>query len=218
MAIRLANAPTEALEVLDDKAWRLDADRVGVFLRGRRATRVYRDERVDPRTIEQLIAIAQYAPSGHNTQPLSWTVISQPRDVENVAKATAKWMRDSLAQSSPYATLLNMQSMLATWDLGEDVICRNAPHMIIAHGPDSLPAGAHAAAIALTYLELAAVSRGLGTCWAGLVFVGAGISPELHGSLDLPNGQRCAGAILLGHPAVTYRRIPGRRAPSIHWR
>jgi nitroreductase len=81
-----------------------------------------------------------------------------------------------------------------------------------------LSSGSHGGAMAITYLEIAAVSLGVGTCWAGYVFIGAAHSPELHAALGLPNGQRCAGAVLVGRAAVAHLRIPARRSPTIHWR
>lgn len=59
---------------------------------------------------------------------------------------------------------------------------------------------------------------GAGTCWAGFVFIGVGVSPELHAVLGLPAGQPCAGIMMAGRPAVSYRRVPRRNQPRIDWR
>ena len=217
MAVSLAGSPPEQLEVLA-KDWRIEPRRVSQLLKGRRSTRAYRDEPLERSTIEALIQTAQYAPSGHNMQPLSWTVVYERANVRAIAEATIAWMRRSIAQGSPYATAFNMPHYVSQWESGNDQICRNAPHLIVAHAPEQLSSGNHGGAIAITYLEIAAVSLGVGTCWAGYVFIGAAHSPELHAALGLPNGQRCAGAVLLGRAAVAHLRIPARRSPTIHWR
>jgi nitroreductase/NAD-dependent dihydropyrimidine dehydrogenase PreA subunit len=217
MAMSRKEALSEDLEVLDED-FRIGPERVRQLLRGRRSTRDYREEPITRDTIEELIGTAQYAPSGHNMQPLSWTVVYERSQVRAIAEATVSWMRESVALETPYVSLMRIPEVLAGWESGRDVICRNAPHLIIAHGPEQQPSASHPAAIAITYLELAAASLGVGTCWAGFVFFGAAVSPKLHESLGLPNGQRCAGAVLVGWPALRHLRIPARRTPTISWR
>ena len=197
--------------------WRLDPRRVSRFLKGRRSIRVFRKEALPAETIAAMIGVAQYAPSGHNSQPLAWTVISGEAGVHRIADATAQWMRKSLAEGSAMATALNMPWVLRGWDAGQDVICREAPHLVITHTPEGLPSGSHAGAIGMTYLELAAQPFGVGTCWAGFVFVGTGVSDDVHRALGLPEGQRCAGIVMAGRPAVSYLRIPSRNQPRIRW-
>ena len=198
--------------------WQLDPERVGSLLKGRRSIRRFRPDAVSKEQLATLIGLAQYAPSGHNTQPLAWTVIGTAAEVRAIAEATIAWMRASVAQGTPLSAALEMPRLLDDWDAGHDRICRNAPHLIIAHAPAELPSGPLFAAIAMTYLELAAQPLGLGTCWAGFVLMGAGASEELHAALGLPDGRRCAGIMMVGCPAVTYLRIPSRNAPRIDWR
>jgi nitroreductase/NAD-dependent dihydropyrimidine dehydrogenase PreA subunit len=205
------------LEDLPD-GWQLDVERVGRLLKGRRSIRLFRKEALAQETLATLIGVAQYAPSGHNGQPLAWTVIGSAAEVRRVAEATVAWMRASLAQGTPLSVGLGMQRVLSAWDSGCDRICRNAPHLIIAHAPAGLPSGSHSAAIAMTYLDLAAQPLGVGTCWAGFVLIGAGASAEVHAALRLPEGRKCAGIMMAGRPAVTYLRIPARNPPSIEWR
>ncbi len=198
--------------------WQLDTDKVAYLLKGRRSIRAFRGEPLEQETIATMIRVAQYAPSGHNSQPLAWTVISARSEVRRIVETTAMWMRQVVAAGSPLAVALGLPKVLADWDRGIDSICRQAPHLIIAHAPASLQSGAHAAAIAMTYLDLAGQPLGAGTCWAGFVLVGAGASPEVHAALGLPAGQRLAGIVMAGRPAVAYRRIPQRNQPRIEWR
>jgi nitroreductase/ferredoxin len=198
--------------------WRLDPDKVAGLLMSRRSIRRFSVEPLPQETIAAMIGLAQYAPSGHNTQPLSWTVISGAPDVRRIAEATATWMRQVVAAGSPLAAGLRMHKVVSDWDRGIDSICRQAPHLIVAHASANLSNGAHTAAIAMTYLDLAGQPLGVGTCWAGYLLVAAGGSPEVHATLGLPAGQRCAGVVMAGRPAVTYRRIPKRNLPRIEWR
>jgi len=198
--------------------WRLAPETVALLLKARRSIRAFRGEPLARETIEAMLDVARYAPSGHNSQPLAWTVISGPANIGQITQATLAWMRQSVAAGSPLVPALDMQRNLRDWDQGKDSICRQAPHLVIAHAPEGLPSGAHAAAIAMTYLDIAGQPLGVGMCWAGFVFVGSGVSPEVHAALGLPAGRRCAGVAMLGRPGVTYRRIPARNQPTIEWR
>jgi len=216
-AVTLGNELPAALEPLRP-GWRLDAGRVGQLLRGRRSTRAFRAEPLPHPALAGLLATAQYAPSGHNVQPIQWTVLEDRAGVRAVAEATAAWMRRTVAAGAPLAGALGLPGLLAQWDDGRDVLCRGAPHLVVAHAPASDPGGTIAGAIAITYLELAAVSIGAGTCWAGYVFVAAGLAPEVSAALGVPEGRRCCGAALVGLPELEHLRIPARRAPTVLWR
>lgn len=72
-------------------------------------------------------------------------------------------------------------------------------------------------AIALTFAELAAVSYGLGTCWAGFVMMAAR-SEAAAAALRLPAGHKLLGAMMIGYPKVNYHRIPLRAEPQLTWR
>ena len=103
------------------------------------------------------------------------------------------------------------------WDFGIDVITRGAPHLIIAHAQkDSVPMGD--CQIALTYLELAAHSMGLGACWAGFVQAAIIFNPAVGEMLQLPEDHASFGALLIGHPKYKFSHIPMRNEAKIIWR
>ena len=72
--------------------------------------------------------------------------------------------------------------------------------------------------IALTYLELAATSMGLGCCWAGYFNAAAASFPPLIEALALPEGHQSYGAMMIGFPQYQYQRLPARNEPAITWR
>jgi len=74
------------------------------------------------------------------------------------------------------------------------------------------------AAIALAQFELAAVARGIGTCWAGFLMRTAKVYPPLHAALGLPEGHSVCGALMLGMPKYRYPRIPQRDGAKVEWR
>ena len=188
------------------------------FLRNRRSIRVYKDQRVPRQVLERLIDIARYAPSGHNTQGVQWLVIADPAELHRLSGLTVDWLRWLLENAREMALTMHIDRVVARWEGGYDVILRNAPAVIVAHGPKDDRVVAGSCTIALTYMELAATSMGLGCCWAGFFGAAGGTFPPMAKELQLPEGNQCFGAMMVGYPRYTYSRLPLRNAPRISWR
>lgn len=193
-------------------------EQVEHFLRHRRSIRNYNDKPVDRDTLEMLIKVASYAPSGHNLQPVNWLVIQEARAVRHLAELVSDWMRIVIEKSPDVAAALHLDRVISAWDNGTDRILRGAPHLVVAHAPNSIPPAQAACTIALTYLELAASAMGLGACWAGYFHSAAGTYGPLIETLALPNGHQCFGAMMLGYKKYQYKRLPLRKIPTISWR
>ena len=201
-----------------DRASLPDSRQVTQFLRARRSIRRYREDTLDRETLARLIDTARYAPSGHNFQPVQWLVVQSPEDVRRLAGLVADWMQHLIAEDSPMAAAMHMDKVVEAWDKGHDRICRSAPHLIVAHAAKANPMAPAAATIALTYLDLAAASMGLGACWAGYFNVAANVWPPLKEALELPEGHVPFGSMLVGRPTYRYQRLPLRNDPPIIWR
>ncbi len=105
--------------------------------------------------------------------------------------------------------------------MNHNAFLRGAPVLIVTHASKdfsvSLLAGIDSAN-ALSFLDLAANSLGLATCWAGYVYMMANTFPPVQAALALPEGHQAYGAMLLGYNKFKYHRIPVRKAPRIVWR
>lgn len=130
---------------------------------------------------------------------------------------TIDWLRELVQKNPELARMLQAKTLVRRWDSGRDVITRGAPHLIFAYAQKELnPVGdCH---IALTYLELAAYSMGLGACWAGFVQGAAIYYQALAQVLQLPEGHTSFGAMMIGYPKYTYACIPLRNDAEVIWR
>jgi len=216
-ACTLAAMPVESCPEVRPE-WQLSPEQAEHFLRARRSIRVYRDHEVEPGRIERLIRVARYAPSGINRQPVRWLVISGKEAVRALGAHVADWMRHLIAAKPEMARGMMLDRLVAGWDAGADLICRHAPHLVVAHAPKDDPTAPGACTLALAYFELAAPSFGLGACWAGYVHMAALHWPPLQAALALPEKHQLGGAMLAGEPRYRYHRLPLRREPEITWR
>ncbi len=188
------------------------------FLTSRRSIRRYKKNVMSHELLEDLIDIGRYAPTGSNKQQVYWTVFEKPSEVRRLVPLVIDWA-ELMAQKIPdQAIAQRMKSLVLAWDRGEDAILRGAPHLIVVHSQGDLPSAHADCVISLTYLELYAASKGLGTCWAGYFTAAANVFPPLREALGLPEGHRCFGAVMLGYPQYKYYRRPKRNAPLVTWR
>lgn len=188
------------------------------FLRNRRSIRSYKDKKVSNEVLEKLIHIARYAPSGHNSQTAEWMVYTNREDLNKFSKIVSEWMAWMVENLPDVALPLHMDRTLKRYEAGNDVILRNAPSLIIAHAPEVDQMAQTTCTICLSYLELAAMGMGLGTCWAGFLTAAAHYFPKMQEALDLPEGHKIFGAMMVGYPKFRYHRLPPRKDPKIIWR
>jgi len=208
--------PEECQPVNED--WLIGPEQVEHFLRYRRSIRNYKNKQVEQEILQKLIDVARFAPSGHNFQPVRWLVIYEQDEVQQMAAFVIDWMRHLIKEDSPLVAAMHLDRVVSFWEEGNDPICRNAPHVIVAHAHKEDRTAPAACTIALTYLELAASSFDLGACWAGYFNAAAILWPPMQLELGLPEGNVSFGAMMVGYPKFKYHRLPLRNDAEIMWR
>lgn len=195
-----------------------NAEQMELLLKGRRSIRRYKDEPVTKEIIEKLLDIARYAPSGINRQPVSWTVLMGKDKVHELGGLIVEWIEELLEAKNPMAISFRFDRLLGAWKNGEDLICRDAPCMVIAYGLKDDPMVPQSCTIAATYLELAAFGFGLGACWAGYVNMAINMSEKIKKFAGLSSQVTVGAVMMIGHPKYRYSRIPMRNPAKITWK
>lgn len=203
--------------VLKDRELKVSSAQIAQFLKGRRSVRAFRNEALGHDMLEELLNITQYAPSGHNARPVKWAVAATPEKVREVAELTANWMRAEVEEETAMASALHLAGIVRAWDAGTDIICRHAPALAIAHGPKRGITPKEDGVIAVTYLELAAASEGLGACWCGYVNMAANTDEALRRALGISEKSVAYGALMLGKPVRKSSGIPPRPKAQVNW-
>ncbi len=203
-------SPDECIPL--DEGWRLSPGQLEQLIKGRRSIRCFKPEPVERDVLEKLIEISRYAPTGMNTQSVYWKVYLDDKKVQRLSRAVVDWMGTLDGDE-----IHGIRGMLKAWEAGRDPVLRNAPHLIIAYGADDDRMVQPSSMIALTTLELAALSFGLGTCWAGFLFFAAKSSAEVAAALELPSGHHMCGGLMIGYPEFEYSRIPARNPARVTW-
>lgn len=188
------------------------------FLQNRRSIRRFKTKVPDRTLIKRMISMGCYAPSGHNRQPVKWSVFDDPENIMHMAGKAVDWMVNMLEThpESPQSPLL--KKVIQAWKNKQDLVLHHTPCLVIGYcqtvtGTESIDTAA-----AFSYLELAALSLGLGCCWAGVFLMAMKDWKPLRDVLDLPKGHEVYGAMLVGYPRYSFQRSSPRNSPDILWK
>ena len=201
-----------------DKDLQLSWEQAEQFLRSRRSIRVYKDKAVERQTMQKLIETARYAPTASNAQNVHWLVINGREQLKEFSGQTIEWMRRIIKAQPDSLPAAYFRPVVAGWEAEYDGILRNAPTLLVASAPSANLNGLVDCSIALSYLELAAMPLGLGTCWAGLLRSAMLNTPEMPQSMGLPKNHAWYYPMMIGYPKFEYHRLPERRQPPIIWK
>jgi len=179
------------------------------LLVSRRSIRTYKKRTADHTVLENIFSSSRYAPSAHNGQPVHWLMVEDPEEVQRLAGLVVTWMKE----------LKVFPGLVRAWDQGVDKVLRNAPHLAISHAdPTASEHPLEDCTLATCYLDLAAHSHGLGSCWAGFLVQAFQHYQPIIDALDLPENHQLYTALMLGYPKFRYRHIPQRDPLKITWR
>ena len=177
------------------------------LLRAPRSVRRYTRESVSRDLIVRLLDVTRHAPTAMNAQPVRWLVFDDRALLHELAGRIAEGLR-------AIGFYVDAAEAFAK---GHDNILREAPALVAAWADADAVMPAVDCTIALTTFAIAAHAHGLGTCWAGMLMATAR-QPWVAALLDIPAPGALYGALMLGHPRHTPRRLPPRNPLRATWR
>lgn len=200
------------------KKFALSTEHAEHFLRSRRSIRTYQDKPIERETLRKLIELARYAPTGSNSQLVDWLAVNSRSEVAKLTGMVADLMREMVKAGNPFAINYRLDQAVTAWENGVDIISRGAPALVVAHAPKEYGLAQVDCTSALAYLDLAAPTLGLGTCWAGFFMLALPQWKPLQVALALPEGHAAQGIMMVGYPKYRYHRLVPRNPPKIEWR
>ena len=214
----------------------IDTDTFIQFLRERRSHRHFKDKPVTRETLETLVDICRYAPTGSNVQDVEIIVTRDPEKIKLYSDLTidcfltlvepAREKLQELKAAGKQDTneyLFYQRNMergrlfeLAR-DAGFDPILHKAPAVMIFHSPSVTSTPKDNGVIASTTAALTARTMGLEACYIGLMEFAANGYPALVEALDLPEGHQVYSIIILGYPKLKFLRAVDRKPMAVRW-
>jgi nitroreductase/Pyruvate/2-oxoacid:ferredoxin oxidoreductase delta subunit len=203
------------------------------LMASRRSCRCFEPRRVERALLEDLVKIGATAPSGTNSQSWTFTVLPSRATVMKLGQAIGAffkrlnrmaanpWLRNGLRLIGQreladyyrdyYETVAEG---LADWEArGRDRLFHGATAAIIVGSGPGGSCPAEDALLATQNILLGAHALGLGTCLIGFAVSAMRKDARIKARLAIPRAENVHAVIAIGHPAVTYQRLTGRRKP-----
>lgn len=207
----LSICPTGALSFGDKKpenSLPVKYDDILNLIKSRRSIRQYKEEEINEEQLTKLKEMLPYIPTGCNSHALHFSIVEKKTVMEELKTRVNALLIKAISSKLVSPLTKKFGKYKDALQNGEDIIFRNAPHMIVVSSPLTAPCANVDPIIALSYIELYAQSLGLGTCWCGFAQICIKMFPEISEILDIPNGYKPVYAMLLGYSKVKYERIP----------
>jgi nitroreductase/Pyruvate/2-oxoacid:ferredoxin oxidoreductase delta subunit len=212
------------------------ADQVEALLLARRSIRRFKADPVPREILERLVAAAALAPVGLPPWEVGVVVYDTPEKVRALADVGAAEYEGLLKvmDNRVVRPLLNLhpnrqvrgwfqtfllplaREIAGAREKGEDRLLHGAAACLLFHS------SAHAdpvdAALACTAAMVEAEALGLGSCMIGALPGPLARSRDAMRRVGIPEGHVAKLALILGWPAITYRRTVRRALASVTWR
>lgn len=182
----------------------LDANRLLEAIAARRSMRRFSDEPVAEEDIARIIEAGRLTPTAKNAQDVSYVVLR-----DGIARFEAQAVR-LFRRVFPFVRLVN--SMARRTSIDDRFFFKGAPVAIVVVARNDIDG-----ALATSNMELMAQACGLGVLYSGYFSMAAAVSRALRRELGLSRGQKVVATLVVGHPAVRYRRTAPKEAATVRW-
>lgn len=188
------------------------------FLRAPRSVRRFEQRLVPRELLTSLLDAGRYPQTAKNSQGVHYHVV---RGRERVAQIHDLYFEivSTLSKDDPdYDILIRPVNVQRT--KGFDALLYNCPQLIFAVCNEKSTFDPRNAQFSLTFISLMAPSLGLGTCWGGQIQRLAGrkeYMSRFSALIGLKEDQRICGCMMVGYPAVAFRRYVERDPLQVSW-
>lgn len=209
----LAVCPVGALSILNKNPENSDnilpqynSDELLNLIKSRRSFRHFKDENLSSEVIGKLKNMLNWIPTGCNNHGLHFSFIEDKDVMKDFSNYTRGKLINLIKKYPKRGISRKFSRYKDALMSGEDVVFRNAPHMVVVSTPLNAPCINVDPIIALSYFELYAQSMEVATLWCGLAEACLQIFPELCRELEIPDGYKASYVMMFGSANIKYAR------------
>lgn len=210
-AVSIPDYPLSDVTPYDEATFAVSTRNLVNAFKFRRSIRQFDERAVSMADLHVLMEAAAHTPTAKNTMACRFVFIQDSL----AAFKSLIWGELEAALAAGDSTPIDKETLEHMVALrkasAEDFLFRTAPAVMLVQAPDALDAGLAASAI-----EMTAATLGLGVLYNGYLRRVIEASEAAAAYTDSSFGEKPLHAcLLIGHPAVTYRRCAPRRNPSV---
>lgn len=180
----------------------LEPEKLLDALKTRRTIRQFKNQKITPEIIAQIIEAGRLTPTGGNSQDVSYFVLQN--EMEHFEKIAVKLFRRLLP-------LMKFVNPIAKRTIIDDhFFFKKAPAAIVIAARNKVNG-----ALAASNMELMAEAFGLGVLYSGFFSMAVNHSPSLHRQLGLKRGEKAVTTLVLGYSSTAYHRTVQKEAACV---
>lgn len=213
-AVRIDEYPMEEVLPYEEKSFSLSPENFLNAIKFRRSIRKFKELPIEKEKLTRVLEAGRYTETAVNYQDVRFILV-QERLNEAKPLIWEGWRKfaDAMREKEPARAALFMK-YYDTFQANpkNDRLFFNAPALLVLAADVPLDGG-----LAAANIEMMAVAEGLGVLLDGYIVYAINHNPAAKEWLGIGTKQ-IAAAMLLGYPAVSYRRTAPRRSADIVWR
>jgi nitroreductase len=188
--------------------------------------------------VEKLTTAAGYVPSGGNSHAYKFVVLTEgerrqklEQELRRIYTIKRRIMKSPLLRKlfsliSDRQTraflrdttyLRRISYLLDQYERGEDPVFHNAPLVIVVHSDALIPTPLEDGILAAYNIVLTGRTLGLGSCFVSLAQNALNTSLRCRKLLGMAAADRILAVVVLGYPAVQFRRPVPREPRPVAW-
>lgn len=213
-AVSIPEYDMEDVEEYDPESFRMDPEHYLKAVKFRRSIRKYQERVPDKELISRILQAGRYTPTAKNRQECRYTVIREEMsDFRQFLWEEIPNLAEEIKPTMPhYSMFLKFIYRRRKKNPQDDPLFFNAPCCLIITSSDPLDGG-----LAAANIENMAAAEGAGVLYSGYLLRIMENSEAIKKWLGLEK-ESITCCMLLGYPAVTYRRTAPRKPADIVWR
>ena len=208
-AVKLPQYPQWDPEPYTSQRYDVDPDQLLRMMQFRRSIRRFTGEKVSRRQIDKLLQAGCAAPTGSNRQQVRYVVLDEqlPQIEERIFASLARYAarRGREGMQRRYEDFLQ--------DRQKDTLFYGGSQMIAVLAPQVVDG-----CLAAANIELMAHAMGLGALYCGFAQCAIAENDALRAFFGVTDDLQLATCLVLGHPAVHYRRPAPKKPAEVVWR
>jgi nitroreductase len=208
-----------------------------LLFRERRSIRVYEKEPIPDEILERILDAGRYAPTGSNSQNVSYVALKSPEEIDRLRSMTAEFYAKLFARiQGPLGTLFfrlfagrrlleslkdslpKVEHARKLMEQGKDCLFYHAPVVVVAHAESWDTCSSFNCSVGLYQCSLVAHTLGIGCCFNGYLVSAINNDRKIKRWLAIPRDHRCYAAMTVGVQKLRYPRLVKRDPPKITWR
>lgn len=193
------------------------------FIKFRRTIRQFKDQKVEKNKIKKIIETGRFTPTGSNQQDVSFTVVEDEigdfrklilENLNKKGKAILANLTPETRKFKNYAEMwVKMYQNYKNHNLENDLLFFEAPLVIVISAKSQVNG-----ALAAANMELMTNALDLGALFSGFTLRGAQKQKEVRDFLNIKTDKEIVTILVIGYPAVSYKRTVPRKEADITWK